>query len=444
MIISKLVATFNFFKVSKFFIYAALFSVVLVNTETLFPFIVTKYVFLRIAVGLALILFLLGWFFLKKEESKIFQVEVLNRLKSPLVIAVSIFVFVFLLAGFFGFNPQNSFWSNFERGEGGFQLLTFYVFFLLLVLLFKYKKDWQTALWVSLAAAVVMISYGILAALGTPGLIGPELSFWRRFQGSLGNPAYVGTYLMFIIGYSAYLFVSEKRWRILLAALILFYAVFFWLAQTRGAFLGLAAGVFFFLLYLIFKKGKKWRWRGVTITIIFILLFVGTISFVQSMDYHKRPQWIRWISIDLSGVSFQSRLWTWEAALKAIQERPLLGWGPENFGRVFDKYFDTRHFIPGVPSDTWYDRAHNVFLDYLIAAGTFGLLSYISIFTVFYLMFFKSQKVLEESTASQAFIFAMPLAYLVQGIVIFDVLPIYLNLFLFLSFANYKFNYGNT
>jgi len=39
----------------------------------------------------------------------------------------------------------------------------------------------------------------------------------------------------------------------------------------------------------------------------------------------------------------------------------------------------------------------------------------------------------------RAGMFAIPVAYLVQGIVLFDVSPIYLNLFLLFAFATYKF-----
>ena len=39
-----------------------------------------------------------------------------------------------------------------------------------------------------------------------------------------------------------------------------------------------------------------------------------------------------------------------------------------------------------------------------------------------------------------ALVIAMPVAYLVQGVAIFDVLPMYIPLFTFLAFANYYFN----
>ena len=444
MIVANQVATLNFFKISKFFIYITLFSVIFVNTETLFPFIVTKYVVLRIAVGLALISFLLGWLFLKKEKSKVFETDILNRLKSPLVIAVSLFVLVFLLAGFFGFNPGNSFWSNFERGEGGFQILTFYVFFLLLTFLFKEKKDWLGLFKASLIAAVIMIGYGFLAASGIRGFIGVPLEVGQRFQGSLGNTAYVGTYLLFALFYAFYMLsggfgkIDRRFGKAILWLLIVLFLVIVWLTQSRGPFLGLGAGIAAFLVFWGFSGSKKAKTASILILIIAAVL-AGSLYTVRFSPVMQKLGFTRFFNITFDNLSTQSRFWSWQSALEGFKERPIFGWGPENYGRVFDKYFNTRHFIPNEPSDTWYDRAHNVFFDYLVEIGILGLLSYIGIFVVFYIRFFKT-KILNQQATLRALIFAMPIVYLVQGVVIFDVLPIYLNLFLFLAFADYKFN----
>jgi hypothetical protein len=78
-----------------------------------------------------------------------------------------------------------------------------------------------------------------------------------------------------------------------------------------------------------------------------------------------------------------------------------------------------------------------------VETGLLGLVSYVGVFVIFYLQFFKYHKcsAVNDSKLSvgNALLFAMPVAYLVQGVVIFDVLPIYINLFVFLAFANFKF-----
>ncbi|HXF44194.1 MAG TPA: O-antigen ligase family protein [Candidatus Paceibacterota bacterium] len=432
------------FKISKFFVYAALFSVVFVNVQTLFPFIVFKYVFFRSMVLAALVSFLLGIIFMNTEEMSKFADDAKRRLMSPLVIAVTIFVLAFLLACLFGFNPAYSFWSNFERGEGGFQMLNFYIFFLLLTLLFKEKKDWFSLFKVSLIVAIIMIAYGILAGLGVQGFIGVPLEIGQRFQGSLGNTAYVGTYLLFSIFYALYLLIDSRspRSKIFLLPLIPIFLFFIWLTQTRGPFLGFAAGVAVFLAFLIFRGSRNAKRAGVVFLILLITL--GTFLYqVRLSPVMQKLALSRLFNITLDNLSTQSRLWSWGTAIEGWKERPVFGWGPENYGRLFDKYFDTRHFIPNQPSDTWYDRAHSVFFDYLAETGLVGLLSYLGIFAVLFFWFFKRSSPKGFSLPEQGLNLAMTTAYLFQGLVIFDILPVYINLFLFLGFVNYKFHGQN-
>lgn len=198
------------FKTSKFFLIVAVLNVAIVTTSTLFPFIVGKYAWFRSTVDLALIFFLLGILF--QPDAKAFEERAVKLFKTPLVIAVSIFVLMFLLACLFGINPSFSFWSNFERGEGGLQILHLYVFFLLLSILFREEKDWRRMLGWFLVAGLLMSFYGFAAMSGWKGFIGARLSdSGFRFQGSIGNPAYVATYLIFIFFYAAYLFLQSLQ-----------------------------------------------------------------------------------------------------------------------------------------------------------------------------------------------------------------------------------------
>jgi tetratricopeptide (TPR) repeat protein len=61
---------------------------------------------------------------------------------------------------------------------------------------------------------------------------------------------------------------------------------------------------------------------------------------------------------------------------KGFRERPILGWGQDNFILVFSKYYEPALWN----REQWFDRSHNVFLDWLIAGGILGLLAYLSLF----------------------------------------------------------------
>ena len=163
----------------------------------------------------------------------------------------------------------------------------------------------------------------------------------------------------------------------------------------------------------------------------------GAAPFVE-----KLPQG-RLLQLSLSDATAQTRLWVWGEAWQGFLERPILGWGPENFTAVYDKYFNPHFFIPGQSTETWFDRAHSVFFDYLSETGIVGLLSYLGIFVVFAWEFFKTHRRKASGVILAGIVLAVPVAYLGQGIAIFDVLPMYLCLFLFLAFATYFFDKGH-
>lgn len=488
----------NVFKISKFLLYLVPLMVVIVTPSTLFPFIVGKYVFFRIVVGLAFIFFLLGILFNQNGAS-----EIINRfkklIKNPLVITVSVFAIFFLLACLFGVNPSYSFWSNFERGEGGLQILFFYIFFGLLALLFDKEKDWRTIFIMMIIGGIGISLYGVAASLkyidadfisrNTPnggiewvlgGTGGPFFQTFRSFlgssfsdpgfrlEGSIGNPSYVAAYAIFALFYIGYLLLSKYRnnlrsfGAIALWVTALIFLVIFFMAGTRGAFLGLIASALAFLAYLAFSS-KRWRkWiilaGAVMVILVFILVQFKDAQFIKSI-----PAFSRVLNISFSVSTFQDRMTVWKMAIDGVKERPILGWGPENFLQVFDRHFNTEYFVPSENFGAWFDRAHDVYLDYLAETGILGLLSYLGMFIAFYYLLFKKtpinadnqhksvetlalrsisggENVNQHSILINALMFAIPVAYLVQGIVLFDVSPIYLNLFLIFAFAVYKFN----
>lgn len=446
-------------KLSKFFLYASLFSVLVVLSGTFFPFIGGKYYFFRVCIELALMTVVFWWAFEARKG------EFYHRFKRigthPLFIAVSAFVAFFVLASLVAYSPHAAFWSNFERGEGGFQMIHYYLFFMLLLFVCDREEDWRLLLKLSLVAALFMILYGAGAAAFIEGFIGPYtegtaptflgrvFSPTTRFQGSLGNPAYVAPYLMFSLFYVLWLLWNgrtEKKktgYTVLYVTAFIFFLIFFILSQTRGAFIGLGGAVLAFLLYLLFSAPRLRAW--VAFGLLTLILFGSIALRNRDSQFIKNLPASRLFDLSFSDQTVQTRLWTWGSAWRGFKERPLLGWGPENFSTIFDKYFDPRHYEPGKNSETWFDRAHSVFFDYLSETGILGLLSYIGIFATFYVLFFKS-RARDAHTAlkkaplfAQAVFFALPIGYLLQGLVLFDVLPIYINLFLFLAFALFEF-----
>ena len=460
------------FKLSKFFVYASVFFVGIVSTSTLFPFIVGKYVWFRSTIGLAVIFFCIG---LIMDPQNHYLDKLKKLFKNPIVIAVSAFIGAFLLACIFGVNPEMSFWSNFERGEGGLQILNFYALFLLVATLFSERKDWDKMFWMMCFSTLIIIFYGIGAHLGTvdapktegeaggamyqtfKNFIGPNFGVEGfRFQGSIGNPAYTAVFLIFSLFYAINLLIHKYRDRLLsfqaisLYVIIATFGTFFILAATRGAFIGLIAGLFVGLLYLALSK-KEWR-KYVLGTIAVLAIAIGLLFVFKDSKVIKERSFSRLLDISFTTKTFADRATIWKMAIDGFKERPIFGYGPENFIYVFDQHFNPDYYKPAEGFGAWFDRAHSLIFDYLAETGIVGLLSFASIFITLFFMFFRevlrrrSDKdeshthLSREPKILQALLLLVIVAYLVQGLVLFDVSPTYLNVFLVLGFSVYLFS----
>ena len=461
----------SFENIARWYLYVSAFSVIVVMNSIFFPFIGGKDYFFRFATELSLAAVVLWWAFEARKGE--FAARVKELFRRPVTIAVTVFVAMFQIACAYAYDPSAAFWSNYERGEGGFQMLHYYLFFLLLVFLMKTEKQWKAFFKSSLIAGGIMVLYGIGGNYSLAGFIGPysgqtaPVGWWHqlidgRFQGSLGNAAYVGAYLLFSMFYVGYLWTSDKIAGVLTAGKVWLYSIalavalfFFGLSATRGAFIGLMLGIFVAVLYVVFAtKGKTRKWGAVILGIL-IILGIGIYADRKDPMLQKIPEG-RLLQISLSDATAQTRLMVWGEAWQGFLLRPVTGWGPENFTAVYDKFFNPKFYVPGQSSETWFDRAHSIYFDYLAETGILGFLSYFAIFAVLFTAlgkkFGRDEKARNEAAAGaetalhkhhvalrfqQALLVAIPVAYLGQGIAIFDVFPMYISIFGVFAFAAY-------
>lgn len=438
----------NYFSISRFLLFLVPFTVLIVLSELHYPFVSGKFILFRGIVGLAFISFLLGVFFNKQEADKYWQ-RITKVIKSPLGIVIGIFTFLFLLSGFLGVDPVKSFWSNFERGEGGLQILFLYIFFLLISTFFTKQEDWTKYIYLFILSGLLSILYGIEGGLGI--LPSGYFANWSsRFTGSLGNASWFASYMIFAIFFTFYLLMDKKikKTKInkyLLVALGIVFIIFFFWSATRGAILGVLLALVVGFLYITLLS-KKWRKYASAFLLVILLLFAG-LWFYQDSSIIKKSPVSRVFEISIEERNVQERLMVWNISLQAFKERPVFGWGPENFNQVFYEYYDANHYKPSTSGAwdqrTWFDKAHNSMLGYLVETGVLGFLSYLSIFICFLIIFIRS-KIKEDSSIFVASIFLMlPIAYLAQNLFIFETLTTYISFYIFLGLSAFVLNKQN-
>ena len=433
-----------FEKLARFCLYTVPLVVVAVLPTTFFPFIGIKYFFFRILVTAAASFLLLGWAF--EDEPVSLKERFMPILKSPVTIGFMLLTAAILLATAFAYDPHGAFWSNYERGEGSFMFLHYFLFYFLAASLFTEKKHWKTLMITSLVAAGGVAIYGIFSAISPEAFLGPyggitgnffsRLISQARFQGSLGNAAYVTAYFAFIAGYVGWMWAGAARtWKTALYGVVglVLSAFFFVISGTRGTFVGLLAGLGVAAIYYAWRE-KKYRKWVIAVLVAGLIAFGGLLVFRNSPQVTKLPG-ARLLQLDFTQLTAQTRFWTWETAIKGWKDHPVLGYGPENFTVAFDKHFDRRHFNPGQEGETWFDRAHNIVLDYLASTGIVGVAAWLTFVIMIFVQIARAIHKRVLSPMQEAILLGIPVMYVVQSLLLFDVLPIIMNLIIFSALA---------
>ncbi|MBU1179222.1 O-antigen ligase family protein [Patescibacteria group bacterium] len=396
----------------------------LVSNSLFFPFITTKNFFFRMVVEILFFLWVLVAVFDKKYRPKV----------SPLLIAVSLTLLVLCLATIFGANPYRSFWSNYERMEGLAGHLHLFAYFLVLTSILRRKKDWIFLFGAMIGVSFIASFYALLQFFGVVDIHQSSV----RLDATLGNATYLAIFLIFhLCLISLFFFWFRNKWlRIGLGLLFLLETAVVFLTATRGAILGLLGSLFLLgILMAVFSGDVKIRRVSVGI-LLFIVLIVFLFLILKNQPFIKNNYVLsRFANISFSEGTVESRFTIWGMSWQGLQEHPLLGWGPENYNLVFNKYYQPKLY----KQEPWFDRSHNVIFDWLITGGILGFLAYASIFISALYIVWLGYKKNYFALLETALITSLLAAYAFHNLFVFDNLTSYFMFFSVLGFIHFVF-----
>ena len=417
--------------IAKILIGGSFFVPLIVSPSSfIFPFIVPKILWFR-----SISLVLLGIFLvLLFSNAKKYWPK-----KDPLATAIVLFFISFSISTFVGVDWYRSFWDNHERMLGLFTIFHYVAYYLAIASIVKKESDWQWLHRAFLFAGSIVMFIGVMQVF-KPTLL---LNRGSRVASTLGNSIYVGGYGMFLLFLSITAFTREKlkSWKYFygLTGLLGIAGVLF--SGTRGTVVGLGvATIILGGMFLLTKKNvypKAWK-------IVLAIALLGTIvtgllfTFRQTEFVSNIPAIGRTVNTKVFAGSSNTRLMAWSLAVDAWKEKPLFGWGPNNYYYAFNKHYNPEFLRHGF-GETWFDNAHNVVMNTLAVQGIFGIAAYISMFVMAGYLAMHMRRRERISLAESYAIIGFLIAHFVHNFFVFENPTSYMYFFYFMAYISVRY-----
>lgn len=329
---------------------------------------------------MAVLLFLFAYQFLFKRGEIILP----DIKKNKIIWILTALGITILLSVLFSVDSNFSLWGSPYRAGGAINLF-FYALFALLGFLVIKKSDWNKVLNFSIGVGILVCAIAIIQLYGLFSTV--FIPIPGRPPSTIGNPILLGIYLLLLFFVTASFAIKEHRrnYKFFYYAVLLLFLYVILMTGSRAAYLGLLLGS----LYFVLCYPKKLLILKIS-AIIILLLGVFTIYYVNStthfpafLENNKMFQAIQ-PRLSLRVALAEPRFSAWKVGVEALKERPILGFGPENFAIGFDKYYD-----PSLPYISkawggWWDRPHNIFLDIATSSGIPSLILYLVLFVTLF------------------------------------------------------------
>ncbi len=369
------------------------------------------------------------------------------RLKKNIVlIGLLVFIFVLAVTAFLGEDIFRSFWSTQSRALG---VITIFHFAALAAVLSSLAREinWKKVFYASL------ITSSIISILAFWQIFKPDLllnePIGTRPGATFGNPTFLAGYLLphvFLALYFLFNFfredndffgaINKKSYGVILVSLTLVLNVAgIFRTETRGDILGLMVGLLMILGFFAFRpprfKVNFFKSRYVYLSVFLLVVFLGFVFLATKSNsfWSKVPGINRFQNVSFSSQELMPRLSAMSSAWEGFKEKPILGWGYENFNLPFNKHYDPKTLEMGY-QETRFDKPHNLFLEYLVTGGAVLFLAFIFLVGVLFYGAFK----LKDKFLGQ--IIAVTLTtYLIRSFFVFDTLGPLLIFYLLIGFV---------
>ncbi|MFZ2803645.1 MAG: O-antigen ligase family protein [Patescibacteria group bacterium] len=385
-------------------IYGGLLMPLVFVPKVIFPFVFSKLIYLQILIGLTFPAYLtLAWIEPKYRPKWV-----------PLTWAIIAYFAALAISVVFAVDVPKAWWGNQERMNGLFTLLHFFAWYLMASSLLTTWKQWKRILMYEVVLSGIM---GLVTILQVPF---PDLLLFPatgRLGGLLDNPIYMAAYQIFNLFFIVLLWLkgvskSTKVWLVLFALLDI---GAFILAESRGPLVGLAAGILVFGVVYAWFSNRKTKTIVIGAVVAFFLAY-GVLFALRNTSFVMNSPLERFTNFQ---TTVDTRFIAWKIAWDGFLQRPLTGWGLDDFHILFNLKYNPQS-LRFTYYETWFDRAHNTVMDALSMTGIFGTLTFFGLYITLFYSVIKAYKKKWIDLPIASILLGLPVAYFTQNLFVFD------------------------
>ena len=290
--------------------------------------------------------------------------------QTNLHLAVGLFLVANLVSAGFAENPYVAFFGAPGKYLGVSFLIDMAVLYFAVAAAFRRGRDWALLFAAVVVAFVVSAVYTWVQILGRDPLSWSMASSVRPFS-TVGNPDTYAHFLSVVIATSAGALVLYRGPRSgLVRGAVTFVGL---MALLISGWVASRAVVFGVAVAVIVPPLMYWRLSGRPVVRsqparLGLALAAATLAVGVALS----PLGQRLLATGQGG-AVGERVVVWEAALRAFVDRPLLGYGVDNFGVIWPRY-RTQEFVRLAPVST-NDSAHSWLLQTAATTGLLGIAS---------------------------------------------------------------------
>ncbi len=258
--------------------------------------------------------------------------------------------------------------------------VSFVLFYFVIINVIRTKKQWLALVKTFVFTAFVVALYGVIqnffGASSTESWIDEEMfeDIKLRVYSFFNNPNVLGEFLVLTIPISVALLWNRVKdtHRVLFGVILIFMLACMIFTWSRGAWLGMLIAIALFLVI----SDRRWMFAGIlAVLLIPVTLYAtGNSAIIE-----------RFISIgNTNDTSTAYRVSIWQASINMIKDFWIggIGIGSDAYTTIYPSY--------ALPGARFALHSHNLYLQYLVETGIFGIISLLAVLLGFLKTTFKT------------------------------------------------------